>query len=145
VIQDAGWDWGPASDDPTFGFAAQMYNTCAFIYRRGGGESGTHFMAYVPIATPTGNSVLLDATADIDRVSELCSWRTHVPVPQVRYDNLHIVHATLYAKDNLAEFFLREPNRRKYIEHAKKLIRDIMPVGARGSSFVRSSWKRVGS
>jgi hypothetical protein len=76
-----------------FGFAAQMYSNCAFIYRRGGGEAGTHFMAYVPAATPTGNSVLLDATANIDRVSDLCSWRTEVPVPQVRYDNLHIIHA----------------------------------------------------
>ena len=116
--------------DNVFGFAAQMYNNCAFIYRRGGGETGTHFMGYVPAATPTGNSMLLDATADIDRVSELCSWRTHVP--QVQYDNLHIVHAPPYTKDTLAEFFLREPNRRKYIEHAKQLIRDIMPVGARG-------------
>jgi hypothetical protein len=57
--------------DKVFGFAAQMHNNCAFIYRRGGGENGTHFMAYVPAATPSGNSVLLDATADIDRVSEL--------------------------------------------------------------------------
>jgi hypothetical protein len=115
-----------------FGFAAQMHNNCAFIYRRGGGETGTHFMAYVPVAPPTGNSVLLDATADIDRVSDLCSWRTHVPVPQVRYDNLHIVHAEPFMKDNLTEFFRKEVNRRKYAEHAKKTIRGIMPAGARG-------------
>ena len=100
------------------------------VLREAGGEipRPTH----LPAATPTGNSMLLDATADIDRVSELCSWRTLVPVPQVRYDNLHIVHAPPYTKDTLAEVFLREPNRRKYIEHAKQLIRDIMPVGARG-------------
>ena len=118
--------------DKVFGFAAQMHNNFAFIYRRGGGEGGTHFMAYDPVATPTGNSVLLDATADIDRVSELCPWRVHVPVPQVRYDRLHVIHAELHSGVNLTDFFRKEANRRTYAEQAKKVIRDIMPVGARG-------------
>jgi hypothetical protein len=89
-------------------------------------------MAYEPVATPTGNSVLLDATADIDRVSELCPWRVHVPVPQVRYDRLHVIHANLHTGMNLTDFFRKEANRRAYAEQAKKVIRDIMPVGARG-------------
>jgi hypothetical protein len=118
--------------DHLFGFAAQMYNNYAFIHRLGGGDNGTHFMAYVPVDVPADNSILLDATADIDRVSDLCSWRTHVPVLQVRYDNLHIVHAQPYTTDNLTDFFRKEINRRKYAEHAKTLIRDIMPVGAKG-------------
>jgi hypothetical protein len=118
--------------DKVFGFAAQMHNNCAFIYRRGGGDNGSHFMAYVPVATPTGNSVLLDATADIDQVSELCPWRVQVSVPQVRYDNLHVVHAEPYTRENLTDFFRREANRRKYAEHARKVIRDLMPVGSRG-------------
>jgi hypothetical protein len=118
--------------DKVFGFAAQMHNNCALIYRRGGGETGKHFMAYMPIAKPTGSSILLDATADIDRVSELCSWRTHVTVPQVNYDNLHIIHTERFTKENLTEFLRKDANRRKYAEHAKKVIREIMPVGARG-------------
>ena len=115
-----------------FGFAAQMHNNCAFVYRRGGGEAGTHFMAYVPPGRPNGNSVLLDATADIDCVTELCSWRRHVPVPKVRYDNLHIVHAEPCTKENLSEFLRKDTNRRKYAEHAKKIIREVMPAGTRG-------------
>ena len=95
--------------DKVFGFAAQMHNNCAFIYRRGGGDNGSHFMAYVPVATPTGNSVLLDATADIDQVSELCPWRVQVSVPQVRYDNLHVVHAEPYTRENLTDFFVGKP------------------------------------
>jgi hypothetical protein len=118
--------------EAVFGFAAQMYNNCAFVYRRGGGEAGTHLMAYVPPGRPNGNSVLLDATADIDHVTELCSWRTHVAVPQVRYDNLHIVHAPPFASENLADFLRREANRRKYAEQAKEIIRQVMPAGARG-------------
>jgi hypothetical protein len=58
--------------DKVFGFAAQMYNNCAFVYRRGAGDNGTHFIGYVPAAPPSANSVLLDATAEIDKVSELC-------------------------------------------------------------------------
>jgi hypothetical protein len=118
--------------DEVFGFAAQMHRNYAFIFRYGGGEHGSQFMGYIPAATPTGNSILLDATADIDRVSDLCSWRTHVSVPKVRYDNLHIVHAEHYTQENLTEFFQKEPNRRRYSEGAKRLILEVMPPGARG-------------
>lgn len=115
-----------------FGFAAQMHKNCAFIYRRGGGENGSHFVAYVPVVEPTVTSILLDATADIDGVGDLCPWRTNVAVPQVRYDNLHIVHVEPYTRDNLAEYFQREPNRLKYTEHAQQVIRGLMPAGASG-------------
>jgi hypothetical protein len=118
--------------DEVFGFGAQLHNNCAFIFRHGGGENGTNFMAYVPVPTPETNSVLLDATADIDGVSTLCSWRTPVSVPSVRYDNLHIIHAEPYTRENLTDFFRSERNRRNYARHATKLITDIMPAGARG-------------
>jgi hypothetical protein len=115
-----------------FGFAAQMYRNYAFVYRRGGGEMGSSFVGYVPAPTPDGNSILLDATADIDGVTELVPWRTHVAAPQVRYDNLHIVHAHDCTRENLNEFLKHAGNRRKYAEHAEKLILEIMPVGKRG-------------
>jgi hypothetical protein len=118
--------------EEVFGFAAQMYRNYAFIFRRGGGAMGSNFVAYVPAPAPDGNSILLDATADIDGVSELVSWRTHVAVPQVRYDNLHIVHAYDYTRENLKEFLRVAANQRKYAEHAEKLILEIMPEGACG-------------
>jgi hypothetical protein len=118
--------------DQVFGFAAQMYNNYAFVFRRAGGDHGTHFVAYQPATVPTGNSVLLDATADIDKVTELCSWRTHVAVPEVRFDNLQIVHIHPHLSGNLNELFNKEPNRRNYKEHVEHVIRDLMPVGARG-------------
>lgn len=119
--------------DQVFGFAAQMYRNYAFIFRRGGGTFGSNFMAYMPAPAPNGPSILLDATADIDGVSDLVPWRTPVGVPQVRYDNLHIIHADHYVGQNLTEVFRR--NKRevtKYVESAKKLILDIMPEGKRG-------------
>jgi hypothetical protein len=118
--------------EEVFGFAAQMYRNYAAIFRRSGGDRGSHFVAYVPAPTPDGNSILLDATADIDGVSELVSWRTHVAVPQVQYDNLHIIHTYDYTRENLNDFLKQGTNRRKYAEHAEKLILDIMPAGARG-------------
>jgi uncharacterized protein (DUF2249 family) len=118
--------------EEVFGFAAQMYRNYSFIFRRGGGARGSNFVAYVPAPTPKENSILLDATADIDGVSKLVSWRTHVAVPQVRYDNLHIIHAYDYTRENLNEFLKQTTSRRKYAEHAEKLILDIMPAGARG-------------
>jgi hypothetical protein len=94
--------------EKVFGFARQMANNCAFIVRRGGGENGTYFVAYVPVPKPWGTSVLLDATADIDGVTELCQWRKHVQVPKVRYNNLHIIHAEPYSRNNLTDLFGRK-------------------------------------
>jgi hypothetical protein len=118
--------------EEVFGFASQMYRNYAFIFRRSGGVRGSNFMAYVPAPAPNGNSILLDATADIDGVNELVPWRTRVTVPQVHYDNLHIVHAYDYTRENLNEFLKQPANRRKYAENAEKLILDIMEPGARG-------------
>ena len=118
--------------EEVFGFAAQMYRNYAFIFRRGGGDMGSNFVAYVPAPSPDGNSILLDATADVDGVSELVPWRTHIAVPRVRYDNLHIVHAYDHTRENLNEFLKHAGNRRKYAEHIEKLILDVMQPGARG-------------
>jgi hypothetical protein len=118
--------------EEVFGFAAQMHNNYAFVFRLGGGANGSYFMGYVPASKPNANSILLDATADIDKVSELCSWRRHVHVPQVHYDRLHVVHAEHYTRENLTEFFRSDSNRRRYVQDAKKLILDLMPPGEHG-------------
>jgi hypothetical protein len=118
--------------EEVFGFAAQMANECAFIFRSGGGENGTNFVAYVPVPVPVRSSVLLDATSDIDGVSELCGWRKHVAVPVVFYDNLHIVHAVPYSQASLTDLFRSDSERRRYAEHAKQLVKEVMPEGARG-------------
>jgi hypothetical protein len=118
--------------EEVFGCAAQMARNCAFIYRRGGGENGTYFLGYVPATTPDGSSIVLDATADIDGVTELCGWRKHVAVPRVRYDNLHIIHAEPYQRCNLSELMGKEQERRRYADHAKHLICEIMPPDTRG-------------
>lgn len=112
--------------DEVFGFAAQMYRNYAFIYRRGGGLRGSNFVAYVPAPAPDGHSILLDATADIDGVSELVPWRIPIAVPEVSYDNLQIIHAYDYTGENLTEYLVDPRNRKRYAEHAEKLILDII-------------------
>ncbi len=118
--------------EEVFGFAAQMAQNCAFIYRRGGGVNGTHFVGYVPAPTPTASSILLDATSDIDGVSDLSEWRRHVPVPQVWYDNLHIIHAEPYQRGNLSELLDKPDERKRYADQTKRLISEIMPPDTRG-------------
>ena len=115
-----------------FGFAAQMYRDYAFIYRRVGGARGSNFVAYVPAPAPDGHSILLDATADIDGVSELVPWRTPIAVPKVTFDNLNIVHAYDHTKESLTEYLKDARNRKRYAEHAEKVILAIMERGASG-------------
>jgi hypothetical protein len=71
-----------------------MADTRAFISRRNHGKQGTTFVAYERTLPQHTGMVLLDATANIDGVTELCSWRKHVKVPQERYDRLEIVPTT---------------------------------------------------
>jgi hypothetical protein len=125
--------------EEVFGLAGQMANGCAFIFRYGHGENGTHFMGYVPAPPRDRTGVLLDATADIDGVSKLCEWRKHVHVPQVRYDNLHIIHAVPYSQGNLTDLFRFDGERRRYAEHAKQMIQDIMAPGACGLVVCKKS------
>jgi hypothetical protein len=46
--------------------------------------------------------VLLDATADIDGVKELCPWRKQHTTPQEDYGNLEIAHVASVAKGGIS-------------------------------------------
>jgi hypothetical protein len=72
-----------------FGFAKAMVRDYAFI---ASGSTGPRFVGYEPQHSIVPGMVLLDATADLDGVTPLCPWRSHVDVPRGRYDNLSIIH-----------------------------------------------------
>jgi hypothetical protein len=85
-----------------FGFARCMAQGRAFISRRNHGNNGSTFVGYERTLPQHTGMVLLDATADIDGVSELCPWRKNIKVPEERYDKLEIVHLPSIATDTVS-------------------------------------------
>jgi hypothetical protein len=74
------------------GFAQSLATGYAFMSRHDRSTRGGRFVGYrmdLPILPGT---VLLDATSDIDGVSQLVDWRAPVLSPRVSYENLTVVH-----------------------------------------------------
>ena len=70
--------------EDVFGFARCMAADTAFIARDNKGLNASHFIGYENTLPQHPGMVLLDATANIDRVTELCAWRKHVGIPKER-------------------------------------------------------------
>lgn len=58
--------------------------------------------------------VLLDATANIDGLKQLCRHRKYVDIPKARYDNLEIIHIGQHTKRRLSEYFKKPEGRKAY-------------------------------
>jgi hypothetical protein len=115
------------SIDQVFGFARCLATDYAFITRDNRGDAGTHFIGYEPKHAIVPGMVLIDATADVDGVSQLCSWREHAEVPHGRYDNLSIVHIESCANEgNLKKYLSTKSNRNAYAEWMKRVILEEM-------------------
>jgi hypothetical protein len=82
------------------------------------------------ITTP--GTLLLDATADIDGVSQLCPWREHSKVPQASYGNLKVLHVPPFTRARLHKFFKLPKNRRDYTAWMVETIKEHMVPGQRG-------------
>ena len=118
-----------------FGFARSLAQGYAFIARNKGGTQGTYFIGYERNLVIDPGTLLLDATADIDGVSQLCPWRQHVATPQARYDNLTIVHVptnTERKRMRLSNYFKLAKNRRDYVKWMEATITEHMTPGQRG-------------
>jgi hypothetical protein len=110
-----------------FGFARCMVADYAFIARDNRGHAGTHFLGYEPKHAIVPGMVLIDATADIDGVSQLCPWREHAEVPHGRYDNLSIVHVENCAEEgNLKKYLSTKRNRVTYVDWVKQVVLEHM-------------------
>lgn len=121
---------GVANVAAVFGFAKALYNGYAFINKAG--SSSCLFIGYETNLLLAHGMMLLDATADIDGVSQLCPWRFHTAVPQARYESLSIVHAPPHTKTRLAKYFTAAKNRRAYVEWVVDTIKQNMKFGERG-------------
>lgn len=78
----------------TISLARSIMSGYAFMSRYSGGSKGGRFVGYRLDMPVVPGTILLDATSDIDGVSQVVSWRHHVHVPSVRFDRLTIKHVT---------------------------------------------------
>ena len=117
-----------------FGFAKALASGYAFINR----QQGTHFIGYESNLVIDPGTVLLDATSDVDGVSELCRWRQHQDVPHARYDNLQIVHVPPHTTKNISTYFKAAKNRRGYVnDWLVPTIKEHIAPGQKGLVVVR--------
>jgi hypothetical protein len=107
----------PKDIEMVFGFARCMVNEQAFIKRYNQGKQGATFVGCERTFPQYPGMLLLDATADIDGVSELCPWRKHQSTPPERYDNLEIVQVPSIAEGTLSEWLDHPPNTSRYAHH----------------------------
>jgi hypothetical protein len=117
--------------EPVFGFAKALAQGYAFIARLGA-EQSTHFIGYENKLVMAPGMLLLDATADIDGVRQLCPWRQHSETPQARYDNLSIVHVPAHTKKRLSNHLKVAKHRRDYVTWMTSVIREQMQPGQLG-------------
>jgi hypothetical protein len=103
-----------------FSFARALITTQAFITRYG--NDTPHFVGYDLRLELCPGMVLLDATADIDGITTLCAWRSHVNVPLASYANLNIVHAPCITRQKLFTYLKQVKNRRAYVSWMRQTI-----------------------
>jgi hypothetical protein len=113
----------PSKLEDVFGFAESVAENRAFIVRQDGGNRSTQLVGYQSALPNLTGMVLLDASADVDGVSDLCSWRKHVDVPPARYDRLGIVHVPSVAHGTLTKWLREAQNRKAYVEHILETVR----------------------
>lgn len=80
----------------------------------------------------SAGTILLDATADLDGVSNIVDWREAIETPQARYDNLEIIHVRQHTKTRLNEYLKLAANRRLYAAWMENTIRKHMAPGEHG-------------
>jgi hypothetical protein len=119
--------------EKVFGFAKALTAGCAFILRDQGGLKGTHFAGYVAGGRPTPGVALLDATANLDGVTDLCPWQMQMKCPPVDYRNLQIVHVQAPRSERrLDRYLAKEASCRDYQRWAMDTITKHMQPGQRG-------------
>jgi hypothetical protein len=123
-----------------FSFARNVATTQAFATRYS--ADTPHFMGYNNGLEPRPGTVLLDASADVDGITELCHWRTHVKLSHPpSYANLSIVYVpcphTKRVK-NLTKYLSKAKNRHVYVDWMRATILEHMELGQRGLVVCKS-------
>jgi hypothetical protein len=112
-----------------FGFAKSLADNYAFITGEG---NETHLIGYENTMQLDPGTLLLDATADIDGVRQLClPGRKLHRVPSVSYDGLRTVLVTPPTRSRLSEYLRNHNNAVKYREWAIEVIKQHVEPGQR--------------
>jgi hypothetical protein len=106
--------------EAVFGYARAMASGYGFIARYD--ADVPHFVGYHNKLQIRPGMVLLDATADIDGVRQLCPWRMHTDLPPVSYANLSIVHVRSCTTQRLSKFLKLAKSRHEYVDWIKQTI-----------------------
>jgi hypothetical protein len=80
----------------------------------------------------SAGTILLDATADVDGISNIVPWRVQTETPKARYDNLEIVHVPQHTKKRLNEYLKTASNQRAYVQWMVETIKEHMRPGEKG-------------
>jgi hypothetical protein len=126
--QSARWD--RLDFEGVFGLGRAIARRRAFIARSANGKRGATFVGYQENRPEAFGMILLDATADIDGVNELCSWRIPVEGPAERFDNLDIVHIPSIVKGTFKKWW--DENRCNQIDYVAYVRNTILHNVERG-------------
>jgi hypothetical protein len=117
--------------DKLFAFAKALVVGRACVATSG---ALTHFFGYEEqrVIDRSAGTILLDATADVDGISNIVPWRVETETPKARYDNLEIVHVPQHTKKRLSEYLKTASNQRAYVDWMAEAIRQHMRPGEKG-------------
>jgi hypothetical protein len=116
-----------------FGFGRCLADGYAFLSRTRAGRHGieTRYIGYEHGLRLDPGTVLLDATADLDGMTQLAPWRIKREVPVARYDNLTVIAEKPYPQKRLDLLFKKAQGRRDYAAWMIDVIKNRMATGER--------------
>ena len=117
--------------DNLFAFARALMNGRASV-----ATSGVlpYFFGYHEqrIVDLTAGTMLLDATADIDGISNIVAWRVPTETPKATYENLEITHVPQHTKARLSTYLKTAANQHAYVDWMIETIKQHMQPGEKG-------------
>jgi hypothetical protein len=83
--------------------------------------------------------MLLDATADIDGITNIAPYRVQAEVPRASYENLEIVHVGQHTKTRLDQYLEKASNQHAYVDWMINVITEHMQPGEKGLVICKKS------
>jgi hypothetical protein len=93
-----------------------------------------YFSAYRQqlIVDRTAGAFLLDASANVDGVADVVSWRVPTEVPTVEFSNLDVIYVPAHTKKNLRDYLSSAVNQRAYVDWMVDVIKEHLRPGEKG-------------
>lgn len=126
------------------GFAQSLANGYAFMARFQGKARGGRFVGYRLDLPVLPGTLLLDATSDIDGVSQIAPWRSPVRSPVISFDNLTVTHLAMPSdivgpREKVTEIVKTMRRARPYAEWIKRTVVENTSPGERALVVVHKA------